>query len=70
MSSLFSRWRMAVVRAALVVTAAAQAPLNTDSGYPVALVESGRPLFQQHCAFCHGRDAGGGETGPDLIDSP
>ena len=70
MSSLFSRWRLAVVGAALVVTAAAQAPLKTDSGYPAALIESGRPLFQQDCAFCHGRDAGGGETGPDLIDPP
>jgi cytochrome c oxidase cbb3-type subunit 3 len=32
-------------------------------------VESGRTLFQQNCAFCHGRDAGGGETGPDLTRS-
>jgi cytochrome c oxidase cbb3-type subunit III len=33
------------------------------------LVESGRSLFQQNCAFCHGRDAGGGESGPDLTRS-
>src|SRR5258708_1523137 len=26
-------------------------------------------LFVQRCAFCHGRDAGGGETGPDLTRS-
>lgn len=26
-------------------------------------------MFQQRCAFCHGRDAGGGETGPDLTSS-
>lgn len=26
-------------------------------------------LFQQNCAFCHGRDAQGGETGPDLTRS-
>jgi cytochrome c oxidase cbb3-type subunit III len=70
MSSLFSHWRLAALGAALVVTAAAQTPLKTDSGYPAALIESGRPLFQQDCAFCHGRDAGGGEAGPDLIDSP
>ena len=25
--------------------------------------------FSQDCAFCHGRDAGGGETGPDLTRS-
>jgi cytochrome c oxidase cbb3-type subunit III len=32
-------------------------------------VESGNTLFQQRCAFCHGRDAMGGETGPDLTRS-
>ncbi len=32
-------------------------------------MESGQTLFQQQCAFCHGRDAGGGETGPDLTSS-
>ena len=26
-------------------------------------------VFQQNCAFCHGRDAQGGETGPDLTQS-
>ena len=34
-----------------------------------ALVENGQALFLQNCAFCHGRDAGGGETGPDLTRS-
>jgi cytochrome c oxidase cbb3-type subunit 3 len=34
-----------------------------------ALIETGNSLFQQNCAFCHGRDAGGGETGPDLTES-
>ena len=33
------------------------------------LIESGKTLFQQQCGFCHGRDAGGGETGPSLVDS-
>jgi cytochrome c oxidase cbb3-type subunit 3 len=37
--------------------------------FPPALIESGQILFQQDCAFCHGRDAGGGETGPDLTRS-
>ncbi len=32
-------------------------------------IEQGGTLFQQHCAFCHGRDAGGGESGPDLTRS-
>lgn len=33
------------------------------------LAASGDGLFQQNCAFCHGRDAMGGETGPDLTQS-
>ena len=33
------------------------------------LAAAGGSLFQQNCAFCHGRDAGGGETGPDLTRS-
>ncbi len=31
--------------------------------------QAGATLFQQNCAFCHGRDAMGGETGPDLTRS-
>lgn len=31
--------------------------------------ERGGPLFLQQCAFCHGRDAAGGEEGPDLTRS-
>lgn len=34
-----------------------------------ALVEHGGPVFLQQCGFCHGRDAGGGEDGPDLTRS-
>jgi mono/diheme cytochrome c family protein len=30
---------------------------------------AGEALFQQNCAFCHGRDAMGGESGPDLTRS-
>src|SRR6202790_3063563 len=37
--------------------------------YPPELIRSGRDLFRQDCAFCHGRDAGGGESGPDLTRS-
>jgi mono/diheme cytochrome c family protein len=33
------------------------------------LSRAGGGLFQQNCAFCHGRDAMGGETGPDLTRS-
>lgn len=34
-----------------------------------SLSEAGAALFEQNCAFCHGRDAQGGETGPDLTQS-
>jgi cytochrome c oxidase cbb3-type subunit III len=37
--------------------------------YPEDLVESGAALFRQDCSFCHGRDATGGESGPDLTRS-
>jgi cytochrome c oxidase cbb3-type subunit 3 len=37
--------------------------------YPTVQVENGQALFLERCAFCHGRDAGGGETGPDLTRS-
>jgi cytochrome c oxidase cbb3-type subunit 3 len=48
------------------------APLGAEhapSSYPPALVQKGAALFRQDCAFCHGRDAGGGESGPDLTRS-
>jgi cytochrome c oxidase cbb3-type subunit 3 len=37
--------------------------------YPPALIQSGSSLFRQDCSFCHGRDAAGGESGPDLTRS-
>ena len=46
-----------------------QSPKEAPPSFPPALVESGHSLFQQNCAFCHGRDATGGETGPDLTRS-
>src|SRR5260221_7299155 len=32
-------------------------------------IQAGKTLFAAQCSFCHGRDAGGGEGGPDLIAS-
>jgi cytochrome c oxidase cbb3-type subunit 3 len=64
------------VSAAQTTTPKPPAPGTTKSRstvvrktYPPALLESGKSLFQQDCSFCHGRDAGGGETGPDLTRS-
>lgn len=32
-------------------------------------IETGQAVFRRDCAFCHGRGAGGGESGPDLTRS-
>jgi cytochrome c oxidase cbb3-type subunit 3 len=37
--------------------------------YPIEQVQSGELRFISQCGFCHGRDAAGGETGPDLTRS-
>jgi alcohol dehydrogenase (cytochrome c) len=49
---------------------AAQAPpAQTPPVYPASEVTAGEPLFAAYCGFCHGRDATGGTTGPDLTRS-
>ncbi len=42
-------------------------PVTTASS--AAVVERGKAVFGQNCAFCHGREGFGGETGPNLMDS-
>lgn len=43
---------------------------NTVSkAFAPELVEKGSTQFRQDCSFCHGRDATGGESGPDLTRS-
>jgi cytochrome c oxidase cbb3-type subunit III len=42
----------------------------TPQSYPAAQVEAGQPIFAAQCGFCHGRDAMGGESGPDLTRAP
>src|SRR5438045_6076018 len=41
----------------------------TPQQYPAAQIDAGRARFASQCGFCHGRDAGGGESGPDLTRS-
>jgi cytochrome c oxidase cbb3-type subunit 3 len=41
----------------------------TVQAYPPEQVQAGGVLFASQCGFCHGRDAMGGETGPDLTRS-
>lgn len=38
----------------------------TPQSYPPGQARAGQPIFSAQCGFCHGRDAMGGETGPDL----
>lgn len=49
-------------------TGATQSVAGSRTG-DTPLVAAGGAIFLQNCAFCHGRDAGGGETGPDLTRS-
>jgi cytochrome c oxidase cbb3-type subunit 3 len=75
-------WLAAVLLVDLAVSPAQMPAANTQTpsrlrrgtvlvpkSYPPALVQGGSSVFQQNCSFCHGRDAGGGESGPDLTRS-
>ena len=78
-------WHFNALAALLLVTlglgvAQTAAPAAKSSGkpkqgvaagktYPAQLVQQGGALFRQDCSFCHGRDAMGGESGPDLTRS-
>jgi cytochrome c oxidase cbb3-type subunit 3 len=50
-------------------TVGSQGPLPEHAKFETQQVEAGGGLFIQNCAFCHGKDAGGGESGPDLTRS-
>jgi cytochrome c oxidase cbb3-type subunit 3 len=71
--------QLVIVSGAQAPAAPAQAPDRTASQAPPPTaipqwyapeqIEAGRPLFAAQCGFCHGRDAAGGESGPDLTRS-
>lgn len=45
---------------------------GAPAGYPTydpEIVAQGQKIFQANCAFCHGGNAKGGESGPDLLRS-
>ena len=50
-------------------------PMPFRSAFPThppadpAVVAHGKQLFTTNCSFCHGQDARGGETGPNLVRS-
>jgi cytochrome c oxidase cbb3-type subunit 3 len=45
-------------------------PAQQGDGGATQAVQAGESRFISQCGFCHGRDAQGGETGPDLTRSP
>jgi mono/diheme cytochrome c family protein len=45
------------------------APANAAAAVASGPSDAGNVLFQQNCAFCHGHDTMGGESGPDLTQS-
>ncbi len=60
----------------LPTAASAQAPAAMrrmrrapTSGLDQAAVERGKTVFEAQCSFCHGVNAKGGDSGPDLIRS-
>jgi len=57
------------LKGAETTPALAAAEPASGGGEGATLAKAGGALFQQNCAFCHGRDAMGGETGPDLTQS-
>ena len=56
-----------------VILVATAGPIAVFGPLPRAQAPSptapGQTLFAARCGFCHGRDAAGGETGPDLTSS-
>ena len=64
---------IALAPAAPFVAAQAHTPVPKSvvpvKNYPAAVLTAGQSAFLQNCAFCHGKDTGGGESGPDLTRS-
>jgi len=62
LASAFLLWAGAVLSASAPVAPAQAARPAPEAG-------TGDALFAAQCGFCHGRDATGGQSGPDLTDS-
>ncbi len=71
MPNRFGNLAESIAILALLQAAASQPPPSAPSA-PAATPEqlqTGQRVFSAQCGFCHGRDAMGGETGPDLTRS-
>jgi len=67
--TLHRRLRLAITVVATLASIAAMRQLPGAQA-PAPADPPGQTLFAARCGFCHGRDAAGGETGPDLTSSP
>src|SRR2546423_2639455 len=67
------RFLGSVIIACAATMTASQAAAQRAPDYPVLppappeQVARGQQLFKSNCSFCHGSDARGGETGPNLV---
>jgi len=72
-SPFLTRLFLPCIAAAFAISLFAQAPKRKGNCIPPApdqaAVDRGQKLFSQNCSFCHGKDANGGDGGPDLIRS-
>jgi len=69
-------WILPVAIAMAQAPRTAQSPASqprpktaTAQTYSSEQIQAGELRFRSQCGFCHGRDAAGGETGPDLTRS-
>ena len=67
-SAAMWNWLLNVAES-LAPVAAALALLQAPAQPSPEQVQAGQRVFAAQCGFCHGRDAMGGETGPDLTKS-
>ena len=66
-------WNLLLVASCFVsvpiATSQASKATAAHKTYPSELVQKGSAQFRTDCSFCHGREANGGEGGPDLTRS-
>src|SRR5262247_4247854 len=65
----FLVWATALVGAKQPAAGAPPAPHGGATRVDQAAVERGQKMFVAQCGFCHGSNATGGQSGPDLIRS-
>ena len=65
----FFVWATALVGAKQPTADTPPSPQGGDQQFDQAAVERGQRMFVAQCGFCHGSNATGGQSGPDLIRS-